>query len=111
MPCWEIRTTNVVLKAENAALLAQALHAKDSEFDSVSVTGGQITARHTPTGVRVTIRNGTAVVSESQSVADKIGNAVNRAYSREVLRKSASRFGWALKEQSDGNFVAEKRNG
>lgn len=111
MPCWEVRTTNVVLKAENASLLAQALRAENSEFDRVVVEGGQITARHTPTRVGVTIRNGTAVVSESQEVADKVGNAVNRAYSREVLRKSASRFGWVLKEQSDGNFVAEKRNG
>lgn len=110
MPCWEIRTTGVVLKAENAALLAQALAHADSEFTSVRVAGGRITALHVPTQTPVTIENGTAVTAGTQSRTDKIGNAVNRAYSREVLRKSASRFGWALKAQSDGNFVAEKRS-
>lgn len=109
MPCWEVRTTNVVLKAENAALLAQALRADNSEFDRVAVEGGQITARHIATNTKVTIRNGTAVVAADQALTDKIGNAVNRAYSREVLRKSATRFGWTLKDSGEGNFVAEKR--
>ena len=36
-------------------------------------------------------------------------NELKREYSREVVKSSAQRFGWALKEKSPNNFVAGRR--
>jgi len=107
MPCYSISTASIKLKAENVDLLRSALGNDTVEGLSVrhespeSILGNY-------DGYSYEINRSGEVITES-SVATKVANAINRAYSREVIRKTSRKFGWTLKSENDSSFVAVKR--
>ncbi len=111
MPCYEVNTVTVDLKAADWAILKNALKAKDSEFEQVSINDRtkSATAFHRTYGW-VTIEDGTVTVEGSQRNGVNAANAINRAYSRQVLKATAAKYGWAVKQTPGTNqFVATKR--
>ena len=111
MPCWEVNTVTVDLKAADWAILKNALKAKDSEFEQVSINDRtkSATAFHRRYGW-VTIADGSIEVQGSQRNGVDAANAVNRAYSRQVLKATAAKYGWAVKQTPGTNqYVATKR--
>lgn len=111
MPCYEINTVTVDLKAADWAILKNALKAKDSEFEQVSINDRtkSATAFHRRYGW-ITVADGTVTVEGSQRAGVDAANAINRAYSRQVLKATAAKYGWALRTNADGrSYVATKR--
>ena len=111
IPCYEVNTVTVDLKAADWAILKNSLKAKDSEFEQVSINERSKTASafHRRYGW-VTVEDGTVTVEGSQRAGVEAANAINRGYSRQVLKATAARFGWALKQTPGTNqFVATKR--
>ena len=110
MPCDTISTTDVKFSMENTniAMLKTALetlgYAVQHKGETLSFTGSS------PAGyVRGTFTNGqfsAEVRSSSWQTGEFDVNAVKRAYSIEVVKQTAKRFGWALKEQEAGRVYA-----
>jgi len=91
-------------------LLVAALRA-DQRFRSVNVgAGNMITAYDSIAGSYINItRTGDVLsVDTTESTATDSANAINRAYSGEVVRRSAKKFGWKLTETKTGAFRAVK---
>lgn len=100
----------MVLRAENYDVLRDALMA-DASMRNVRVTSNGMTLQ--VSGTRVTIvRDGSTlrVDTYDEANAGAIANTINRAYSTEVVKVQAKKFGWNL-QQTDGGFTAKKRLG
>ena len=99
MPCYTISRASVKLKAENFDLLKDALKNDSAEGLSTSVGfGSSIYGEYR--GYRFEI-NGKGEVVVDSAVANDTANAINRAYSRQVLRIASRKFGWTLKEKTN----------
>lgn len=63
--------------------------------------------------VSFSTRNGTATVRDGRINIDerdrRMIDKIKQQYSREVIKKAASRYGWALKKNSENQFVVNKR--
>jgi len=107
MPCYTVSRASVKLKVENAALLQEAL--KSDTVEGLSVRRSNeygIYGEYKGYSYEIN-REGQVVADES--VANDVANAINRAYSRSVIKKASRKFGWALNAKSDVEFVASKR--
>ena len=107
--CWVVQRASVKLKGENWDHLVAALKDPKSGFRNVRVSAdGQSLTAYGENG-SVSIDRRTMSVDAERSVAGDLSSAVDRAYSRETVRRSAARFGWTLKETKPGEFQAIKR--
>ena len=107
MPCWQVRETTVDISAGDVGLLAEALKAEGAT--NVVVQGESISFRDREGNIgRFTKGGGLRVAEDSQFTRDP--NSLKRAYSREVVKKTAKQFGWKATWSADGQkAVAVKR--
>lgn len=102
MPCYTQREVTVELNVANPELLTAGLKAAG------------FTVQTTPRGFYVTnskglqahIRDG-KITTAAQT--ESIINEIKRAYSGEVVRTAAKRFGWNLNKTSEANTVLAAR--
>lgn len=118
MPCDQVVRTTVNfenIKAEDPALLVAALEA---EGYAVRVVGGTLTATHPRHGTLTWDAKSGAVRQESTGAYGQTAQDVNElkvAYSKKVVAKVATRFGWTLKQKESTSeavavaFSADKR--
>lgn len=91
MPCDQVNTISVDLSAADERILADALEASTEIHREGSTF---FYNRYYP----FEIKGGKVVASENY--AAEAANAVNRAYSQQVVRVAAKRYGWAVKVDS-----------
>ncbi|MEN3329074.1 MAG: hypothetical protein V7638_3881 [Acidobacteriota bacterium] len=108
MPCYTERAVDVkqtvAFKAENAEILVSGL-VKEG-FSANATKDGVISVSKDSRRAEINLTNGTMVVRESDA---SIVNEIKRAYSFEVVKQSASRFGWKLTATNDANVMTAKR--
>ena len=92
MPCYEVRRVTVEFKAANKSLLLTALKAAGHKY---SVNGNTVA---TAGGIVIDLANQTATGGNSTML-----NKLKQAYSREAVKATAKKFGWATKTQ--GNTI------
>jgi len=101
MPCFTTSRMSVEFKAEHFDILEDA--AKSLGFRAQR--NGDSLTFYTSNGP-VTVRDGQINLDDRDR---KIIDPLKRAYSKKVLEKAASRYGWALKETANNKFVVNKR--
>jgi hypothetical protein len=99
MPCDQINLISVDLSAANEGILHDAL-AADAD---IKQAGKGFTYK----GYPFEIKEGKVIADERDAV--EIANAVNRAYSNQTVKVAAKRYGWAVKQTSDGKLTLSKR--
>jgi len=99
MPCYTITTVKLVLTNANLDLLKKAIEGM-----------GYVVDRY---GEKLFWRNGSydKVKGTLNLVGgtEEQGNAIRRAYSTEVLKKNATKFGWQLKKVKENKYQLLKR--
>jgi hypothetical protein len=101
VPCDQINIVSVALTAADERILHDALEASQ---DIRAYAGGFLYKGYEP----FKIVNGK--VEADDRVAVDIANAVNRAYSAQVVKVAAKRYGWAIKTNTqDGKITLSKR--
>lgn len=102
MPCWTITTVKLELKNASLDLLKKALEAQGKQNIYVNTAMGIVTWGYGRDGYN----KNTGQISV-QTKSD--GNAIRRAYSAEVVKKTASRFGWQVQQSGENRFAIIKR--
>lgn len=103
MPCWTVRETSVELGAADPDVLRRGLEAAGFELSMYGsallvMRGGQIVAE---------IENGRATVNRGDT---DVVNEIKRAYSAEVVKTAAKRFGYSLTtNKQTGKITAGRR--
>lgn len=104
MPCWTVRETTVDLDAADADVLKRGLEAAGfatslyEEATTLILRGGRIVAE---------ITDGKVTVNASET---GVINEIKRAYSAEVVRTAAKRFGYSLTtNKQTGKITAGRR--
>ena len=98
MPCDSVITVSLELKGADLDLLKKALEATGERVygatkDQISWYGGEYDRR---TGV-IKVKN------------EASGKLIKKAYSAEIVKAQAKRFGWQLKETSAFTYEITKR--
>lgn len=107
MPCYSRVASTVELGPKtDAGLLAQAL---DSLGYIVGRAGGAVRFSHPLTGVTGRYQNGVMNVSTIEGEAPLDQNEIKRAYSAQVIKSAAQRFGWQAKQTSPTQFQVTRR--
>lgn len=101
MPCDTRREVTVELKVADEKILIDGLFA--AGFNVNSIAGGLYVNKGRRRGE---LKNGKITVLEGD---ESIVNEIKRAYSGEVVRQSAKRFGWTLNATTEQNVVVAKR--
>jgi hypothetical protein len=103
LPCWTVRETSVELDAADPDILRRGLEAAGFELSNYGnallvMRSGQIVAE---------IENGRVTVNRGDTA---IVNEVKRAYSAEVVKIAAKRFGYSLTtNKQSGKITAGRR--
>ena len=103
MPCDTIQTSTVELNVANVDILQAGLEAD-----------GHTVQRLSQHAIRWSYGYGETYTydAKKRKLTAPQGadlNAIRRSYSRQVVRKSADRFGWILEQQSQTSFTAKRR--
>jgi hypothetical protein len=111
MPCDTIQrsSVNLELKAENKSHLIAAL--KSLGYQVRELRNGMLTFR-TPEGIDAIFTDGKLTLNSYGDAAKEFNvNPIKKAYSVEVVKASAKKFGWNLQQdkQSQFKFTAQKR--
>lgn len=110
MPCDQIRTTIVEMQNLDGPLLLAALqalgYAANQQGNAILFSEPGSYRIHRYEGGRLTIAE--ALSTEQQTV---FANRIKQAYSGQVVRATAARFGWQLKQnpQNQSAFIATRR--
>lgn len=110
MPCDTRTTVSVALAAADRELLFQALMAlgwQPREAGGLIQVYVPNVGAVTITGDKLNIRTYSYLASEQK--AEELANQIRRAYSVEVVKSQAKKFGWQLKQTSDNKFKAIRR--
>lgn len=107
MPCDQVRTTIVDIAKLDGALLQAALRSLGYE---VSMQGEEILFKDLPTWRTHRYANGKLYLSGVVET-DRLTNRIKQAYSTEVVKATAKRFGWTLKQdaKNQNKFNAIRR--
>ena len=109
MPCDTRTTVSVALNAADRELLFKAI----AELGWRPVEIGGIIQCYVQGLGTVSIENGMAKIStyvyESADRAEGIVNKIKKAYSVEVVKSQAKKFGWQLKQTNENKFKALRR--
>jgi hypothetical protein len=103
LPCWTVRETSVELDAADPEILRRGLEAAGFELSMYGTAllvmrGGQIVAE---------IENGRVTVNRGDT---GVVNDIKRAYSTEVVKTAAKRFGYTLTtNKQTGKITAGRR--
>lgn len=100
MPCYTIQTVSVNLGKANLDLLEQAL----------KVLYPNTVYRSAPNRIR--FNNGESYDADTQELKIRSADGaklIKRAYSAEVVKSQAKRFGWQIKETAPFQFEVLKR--
>jgi hypothetical protein len=103
LPCWTVRQTSVELDAADPEILRRGLEAAGFELSMYGTAllvmrGGQIVAE---------IENGRVTVNRGDT---GVVNDIKRAYSTEVVKTAAKRFGYTLTtNKQTGKITAGRR--
>jgi hypothetical protein len=103
LPCWTVRETSVELDASDPDVLKRGLAAAGFELSMYGgallvMRGGQIVAE---------IENGRVTVNRGDT---GVVNDIKRAYSAEVVKTAAKRFGYSLTtNKQTGKITAGRR--
>jgi len=99
MPCYTITTVKLVLTNANLDLLKKAL-------EGIGYTAVKY-------GDKLFWKNGSYDKTKGTlslvKGTEEQGNVIRRAYSTEVLKKNAAKFGWQLKKTQDNKYQLLKR--
>lgn len=87
MPCYQVITQSVELKAANLDLLTRAIEGLGHQVSRVGDTLSFFVD-----GYRVTVQGGRIELPTGRAA---IVDHIKRAYSSEVLKTAAARFGWS----------------
>jgi len=90
MPCDTVQITGIQLGKVDAALLEAAMASLDYQRYQWKLIGEEVQVR-------------------GQRLTDEDISAVKVAYSQQVVKQTANKFGWQLKQISPTQFVAVKR--
>lgn len=104
MPCWTIQESRAEFGAKtDRVLFAKALDAMGyrASIDSKGVV--HFSSEATQSGGRLEL-NGTLVMQGELTV-----NPFKRAYSAEVVKATAQRFGWKVEEKKPGQYQVTRR--
>jgi hypothetical protein len=93
VPCDQIITTKVKLKAESTETLEEALKAAGYTVRRYG-TNLQVYGR----GEQFSINDGELVTTKQGQKAADLANSINRAYSTTVLKQQAKKYGWQVTE-------------
>ena len=107
MPCDSIITNRVDLPKMHPDLLTRAL--KDLKASNVRTYGNTVT--FTVDGETWALRNGVLEGAEGQSQAQvgRMADRLKNGYSHQVVRATAARNGWTVKQVGANNYVVQKR--
>ena len=103
MPCDQVRTTTLALGKVDAGMMKAALQALG--FTRIELHAERLSFSHGTRSCagRLDLRTGRLTMTGNQPLAE---NEVRRAYSTEVVRATARRFGWTLTQTAAGQFEA-----
>ena len=107
MPCWTIKKTVVDVGKMNVEILTAGL--KAAGFFIGSTQQGMLTFAGQIGEHKYEIATGKLLIDPRQN-AEALTAEVKRAYSAQVVRQTANRFGWKLSSKPNTNqFVAQRR--
>ena len=106
MPCWTIKKTTVNVDTMNVAILAEGLRAAgfavNTEVkDRVLFSKAGSTWYHTYEAGKLTI--------DRDPEVERLTAEVKRAYSAQVVRSTAEKFGWKVQAKENKQFVVQRR--
>lgn len=110
MPCFTRREVpvevTVAFKADNKSILIAGLTA--AGFTVTRLSDKRISAVLSPAtrGAIIDIEKGQVTVNEGQTY---LVNEIKRAYSVEVVKTAAKRFGWSLTNKDANTMLAKRR--
>lgn len=102
MPCYQVITNTVSLPAMDPELRKRAI----AELGWKVLWEDKTQLRLNASGVVATIRSG---AFEIRAGYEDRADTLKVAYSKQVVKAAASRFGWAVKETAPNQFVAQRR--
>lgn len=107
MPCDQIIRNTVDMPQMNGDLLARALAAMQAT--NVRAYGGIV--EFTTTTGRYQLRNGelTGLDGQRTSTVGAQADALKVGYSHQVVKATAARAGWAIKQTAPNTYVVQKR--
>ncbi len=106
MPCWSQQTSTVSFSANtDLKLLAKALEGLGFVV-RLDVASKALLFSNASTGQSGTFQDGSLTI---KSAKKEDMNVFKRAYSTEVVRSAAQRFGWQVKQPSANTFQVTRR--
>lgn len=103
MPCWTVSTVEVAVEKMNPELLMAALTAlKLDPFQTV----GRITFG---SGSTYDIVTGRMILKTTRDVTT-LTKEIKRAYSAEVVKSQAKKYGWSIKQTAPYEYEVVKRS-
>lgn len=107
MPCYTRRNVTVELKVADRDTLIKGLVADQFRVLPGATNAWLTVASKNGIRAQVDLKGGRVVVQEGD---EAIVNQIKRAYSGEVVRQAAKRFGWTLTATKQENqFIAGRR--
>lgn len=103
MPCDQVRLTNVEFEAKNMELLEKAVEAMGGRI----VSSGAVIEGYLPAAGSFSISRGKMTVRAGR---ERVVDQLKVAYSEEIVKKAASRFGWALSAAKTAGVSTAVRN-
>jgi hypothetical protein len=107
MPCDSIQTSsvNLELKADNKTFLLAAL--KSLDYSAAEI--GETVTFATRQGVRGVFANGKLTVTGRYGAAENFDtNPIKVAYSHQVVKATAKKFGWTIRKTGDNKYSVQK---
>lgn len=103
MPCDQVRTTTVDVEKMDGPLLIEALRLLGYQTGK---DGNAIAFMCPPGTIKHRYENGKLILSGSMSTTQQgdMVNTIKQAYSGEVVKATAARFGWELKKNPLNKF-------
>lgn len=112
MPCWTINNVETdfsnAIEGDTFALAVKSL--------GLSWDGSQFRGSVTVDGITETvwgrITDRTLLVQSSRFGTEqnaKVGTMIRRAYSEQIIRKQAARYGWTVQQQAGGKLALLRR--
>lgn len=104
MPCWTVQTSTTEFNGKtDIGLLKKTLEGLGYIVDHPKYM--TLVFRHPSTGA-----SGTFQDNELTMVRNTDTNLVKRAYSGEVVKFAAAKFGWKVQEKTPGTFQVTRRS-
>lgn len=105
MPCYQVRTMSVEIKAADPDMLVTALRALDLKYAYDKNVGKFVVYTNTTKPITIDLNEQRAeVTSENQRLLNKI----KVSYSKVAIVNTALKRRWIIKKQAENKFQAKK---